>query len=362
LAYVLAALVAVFTALSFAEVGSRIPTAAGAIDYVEQGFGNRRFGTIVGWLLVIANIVSGATITTGFVSYLSSFIEVPGWAATTGLILLMGGIAIAGMKESTLFMTITTVIGILTLGVILFLTRDAVMAAPGKMMGEFSGAGSASFTGLFAGAFLAIYSFIGFGDMAQTAEETKDVQKTLPRTIIIAMIVVFTLYVVVAMSLVGQDDMNEIASAKAPLVKAIEGKGIPTLPVAIASLFVIVNGGLTQIIAASRLLLDLGRDDRMGAPSRLGRVNETTNTPVIATVLTLAIVLALALFVPLKNLAAGTSFAILLVFSAVNAALFAMKRKDQPENVPNMPKFVPILGVIFCLLAIAGQLWSWFAG
>jgi amino acid transporter len=362
LSYVLAAFVAVFTALSFAEVGARIPTAAGAIDYVEQGFGSKRLGSIAGWLLVIANIVSGATITTGFVSYLSSFVEVPGWAATTGLIVLMGGVAIAGMKESTLFMTVTTIVGLATLALILFLTRDAIVAAPGKMAGEIGSFDGAAMAGLFTGAFLAIYSFIGFGDMAQTAEETKQVKKTLPRAIIIVIGVVFAVYLLVAMSLVGQDDMQGIAEAKAPLVKAIEGKGIPTMPVAIASLFVIVNGGLTQIIAASRLLLDLGRDDRLLAPTALGKVSGKTNTPVIATLVTLAVVLVLALFVPLKNLAAATSFAILLVFAAVNAALFALKRREQPEDVPNMPKFVPVLGVIFCAAAILGQLWVWFSG
>lgn len=358
LAYALAALVAVFTALSFAELGARIPTAGGAIDYVEKAFDSRLLAVIVGWTLVVANIVSGATITTGFVSYLSSFVSVPGWAATLGLVTVLTIISVAGMKQSAWFMTTTTLVGIVTLLVILWATRGSLMAAPGRMMGALDSFDGAAASGLFAGAFLAIYSFIGFGDMAQTAEEVKDVKRTLPRAIVLALIIVFVFYILVAAALVGNENVSEIADAKAPLVKAAEREGYPALPLAIASLFVIINGGLTQVIAASRLLMDMGRDEG-GAPGWLGRVNDRTRTPVISTLVTSAVVLALALFVPLKNLASGTSLAILLVFVAVNAALWQLKRKGQPDDVPNLWTAVPILGCVFCLLAMGGQVFLW---
>ncbi len=214
--------------------------------------------------------------------------------------------------------------------------------------------------GLFAGAFLAIYAFIGFGDVAQTAEEAKDVKRNLPLAIVIVMVVVFAFYLAISAALVG-GDMDAVAGAQAPLVRAVETQGWPGLPVAVASLFVIVNGALTQVIASSRLMLDLGRDEG-GAPRILGRVNSRTSTPVVATVLTLAIVLVLALFVPLKSLASATSFAILLVFTGVNAALWKLKEGAQPEGVPNVWRAVPALGVLLCLGAVGGQLWLWLAG
>ncbi|WP_306119526.1 MULTISPECIES: amino acid permease [unclassified Roseitalea] len=358
LAYLLAGLVAVTTALSFAEVGARIPTAAGAIDYVQEGFGSRRLGSLAGWLLTIANIVSGATITTGFVSYLQSFAPMPGWLATVGLIAVLGAISIAGMKQSAVFMNVTTTVGVLTLVFILFVSRDALVAAPGRMaegLGQFDGTAMA---GLFAGAFLAIYSFIGFGDMAQTAEEVHDVKTTLPRAIMIAIGIVFFFYLAISAALVGHDDLSQIAQAQAPLVAVVEREGWPGLPVAIASLFVIVNGGLTQIIAAARLILDLGRDGR-GMPGFFGYVNPATDTPVRATLVVLALVLALALLIPLKGLASATSLAILIVFAGVNAALWALKRRGQPEAVPDISIGVPILGLVFCLGAIGGQIWLW---
>jgi len=363
IAYAAAGLVAVFTALSFSEIAARVPTAGGPIDYTEKAFGSSALAATVGWLLIIANIVSGATITTGFVSYLNSFLDVPHWIATAGLVAALGVISIAGMKQSAWFMTITTLIGLGTLLIMLWLLRDSLIGWPSAFtQGEGLGSASAA-TAILAGAFLSIYSFIGFGDVAQTAEEVKDVKTTLPRAMVIVLIVVFVFYIAVSAALGGRSDIQDIAQADAPLVyAATQDTDFPALPLAIASLFVIVNGALTQVIAASRLLLDLGRDERSGMPEWLGRVNERTQTPIIATLLTIAVVLVLALFVPLATLASGTSLAILLVFIAVNAALWKMKRNSQPDDVPNMWMIVPILGVAFCTLAVVGQVVLWVTG
>jgi len=363
LAYAAAGVVAVFTALSFAEIAARVPSAGGAIDYVRKGFGSDRFAGVIGWMMIIANIVSGATITTGFVSYLNSFLDVPHWLATSGLVVLLGAISIAGMKQSAWFMSVTTAIGIVTLLVVLWLLRDSLIGWPGRLTGggELGDAGAVS--AILGGAFLAIYSFIGFGDVAQTAEEVKDVKKTLPLAMWMVLVIVFVFYLAIAAALAGRSDIDAIAGADAPLVyAATQDTGFPALPLAIASLFVIVNGALTQVIAAARLLMDMGRDDLLETPAMFGRVNETTNTPIIATLASLAVILVLALFVPLGTLASGTSLAILLVFTAVNAALWRMKRESQPEDVPNMWKFVPVLGVVTCALAVVGQVILWVTG
>ncbi|WP_420392228.1 APC family permease [Acuticoccus sp.] len=323
LAYLLAAIVAITSALSFAEVAARIPTSGGPIDYLERAFGLRWLGSATGWTLMVANTVSAATIVTGFVAYLSSFAPVPDWLATSLLVVALVGIAIAGMNESAWLMTVTTVIGIATLLVVLFALRDGLWAAPGAVLegiaggGGEGGASAAGLGGLFAGAILAVYSFIGFGDMAQTAEEVRDVKRTMPRAMMISLAIVFVFYLAISGALVGTGSLQAIAEAEAPLVAAVEAVGWPGLPIAVASLFIIVNGALTQIIASSRLLLDIARDGR-GAPSALAAISSRTRTPVLATLLVGAVVLTLALLVPLKSLAEATSFAILLVFVGVN--------------------------------------------
>lgn len=358
LAYLAAALVAFTTALSFAELGSRFPDAGGPVEYTEQAFGGRILPDACGWLLIAANIVSAATIVTGFVSYLNSFASVPSWIATLGLVVTITLVAVIGIKQSAWFMTVTTVIGMATLIFILWVTRDSLLAGAAKMASA-SDLGLDALSGIFAGAFLAVYSFIGFGDMVQTAEEVKDVEKALPRAMIISLLIVFVFYLTISLALAGSSDIAVIADSKAPLVEAVAQEGIPKLPIAFASLFVIVNGSLAQIVAASRLMMDMARDDRSGMPKMMEMVNDRTSTPLVATVASGTIVLGLAMFFPLKALASGTSVAILLVFTAVNASLWCLKRTRQADNMTNIWKVVPILGTVFCALAIIGQIVLW---
>ncbi|WP_375260820.1 APC family permease [Palleronia sp.] len=98
--YLLAAVVAVTTAFRYAEMAARVPTAGGPTDYVERAFGQRWLGSLTGWALLVANVVSAATITTGFVDYLSSFVNVTHWLATGLVVLAVVCVAAAGMKES----------------------------------------------------------------------------------------------------------------------------------------------------------------------------------------------------------------------------------------------------------------------
>lgn len=355
LAYLLAAVVALTTALSYSEMAARVPTAGGPIDYVERAFGHRWLGSLAGWALVIANVVSAATIVTGFVAYLSGFVAVSAWMATVVVVVAVIGVAAAGMKESAWLMTVTTLIGIGTLVVIVWSLREGLSAAPQAIAAAPARIEGSAWAPLMGGAFLAMYSFIGFGDMAQAAEEVRDVKRVLPKAMMLSLAVVFVFYLAVSSALVGAGGLEQVAGAQAPLVFAAGREGWPEMPIALASLAVIVNGALTQVIASARLLFDIGRDGR-GAPTALGQVSKRTDTPLAATLTVGVVVLGLALFVPLKQLATGTGFAILIVFVGVNASLIVFKRRVQPPDVPDIPAIFPWLGVLVCLGALIGQL------
>lgn len=357
-AYILAGTIALTTALSYAEISARIPSAGGPLDYVETATGSRRLGSFTGWMLMLANTVSAATITTGFINYLGIFADVQDWLVAVLLVGTISAIAILGIKQSSWFMTVTTLIGIATLISIVWATRDGLLAAPAQISDAFLTLDAGTAAGLFAGAFLAIYSFIGFGDMALTAEEVKKVERNLPRAIMIVLAIVFAFYLLVSVAVVGAGPTDAIAAAEAPLVAAVEREGWPGWPVGVASLFVIVNGALTQIIGASRILLDIGRDGR-GAPGVFGGINNVTRTPVVATLAIATVTLVLAVFVPLKSLAEATSLVVLIVFMAVNASLFVLKREGQPSGVPDVWKGVPVLGVLTCAGAMVAQAAHW---
>ena len=106
------------TASSFAELGGRIPLAAGEAAYAREAFGSDRVATAVGLLVVAIAIVSAAAISVGSAGYLGVFLPLPQPVLIAGVVLAMGGIAAVGIRESVSFagaMTIIEVGGLLML-------------------------------------------------------------------------------------------------------------------------------------------------------------------------------------------------------------------------------------------------------
>lgn len=116
-----------------------------------------------------------------------------------------------------------------------------------------------------------------------------------------------------------------------------------------------MNGALIQIIMSSRVLYGMSREGWL--PAMLGRVSPRTRTPLAATALVTAVVLALALGLPLVTLAQATSFVILIVFALVNLSLVRIKRREpRPPGIRMVPLAVPLAGFAASCAFVALQL------
>lgn len=353
-AFVLAALVASLTALSFSELTARIPAAGGPIDYAREAFGRRSLNIAIGWGLAITGMVSAATVLTGFERYASLFIDLPSLLTVAMTTLLLGGIAMAGIRESAWFMAVTTLLGIGGLGYVVWVAAPDMIGAPIALAGALDNIEAQMLLGMFLGSFLAFFAFIGFEDMTTLAEEVRDVKRNLPRAIVATVLISLAIYALVTVAATSVLPPDLLAEAQAPLVAVVEAKGHPGVPLGLISLLIIVNGALAQIIMAARLIMDMGRN-RQGAPAFLGQIHPRTHTPLIATVLATTVTLLLALFLPLKTLANLTSGIVLAVFVTVNASLIALKRRGQPGDVPNLPRWIPWSGMTLSAAALVAQ-------
>jgi amino acid transporter len=172
-----------------------------------------------------------------------------------------------------------------------------------------------------------------------------------------ALFIPLALYMVVSAAAISTLDMEALDNSTAPLVDIVEKEGRSGLFLTAVSLLIIVNGALAQIVMASRVIHDLGVR-RGGAPAWLSEVNDKTDTPVLATLLSGAVVTVLALFLPTEQLAGITSYIILVVFFAANAALLAVKRRgtEAGSGVRTYPAIIPILGMIACAGLFGAQL------
>ena len=112
LAFVVAAALMGLTAASFAELGGRMPVAAGEAAYVRAAFQSDRLATLVGLLVIAIAIVSAAAISIGSAGYIGVFLALPEPVRIALVVLAMGAIAAWGIKESVVFAGVMTVIEI----------------------------------------------------------------------------------------------------------------------------------------------------------------------------------------------------------------------------------------------------------
>ncbi len=203
------------------------------------------------------------------------------------------------------------------------------------------------------GAVLAFFAFIGFEDMINVAEETRDPERTVPLGLILAMAGAAILYIAVAVTAVSVVPWQELAEAPGPITEVM-GRAAPFISPAVftvITLFAVANTALVNYITASRLIYGLARQGLL--PSRLGSVHATRRTPHLAIAVFFLVLAPLALLGTITELAAATVLLLLLVFMVVNGALFILKgRKDEPPGRFEIPRFLPALGALVCLVLI----------
>jgi amino acid transporter len=357
LAFLVAAAIMAFTVFSFAELSARFPESAGEAVYVYQGFRRRLLSVVVGLSVAFMGIVSSGAIIHGFIGYLGEFLEAPPHWEIIAVVAFLTAVAAWGISESVAVAATATIIEV---GGLLLVIGGAMTRLPEASIdwsGFFVAGDTAAWSGVFAGALLAFYAFIGFEDMVNVAEEVKDVRRVLPKAIIITLIITTVLYVALAMVAVAVVPPQTLAASDAPLALLFQrSTGMSPVLVTAIAMVAVLNGALIQIIMAARVFFGLSKQGWL--PSFLGRIHRTRRTPVNATVLVGLAVLAFTLLLPIVTLARITSLAMLAVFVLINLALWRIKVRDR-DNVaaPCYPLWVPVLGCIASLCFLAGQLY-----
>ena len=342
--FLIASLLAGFTAISFAELCARFPRAAGAALYIKQGFASERLSTIVGLLVITAGLVSAAALVNGFVGYLHQFIGIDRVIAIMLVTLFLGSIAAWGIAESVTIASLITVIEIGGLLLVIAISGEDLSTFPSRWTELIPSTDITSWAGVYLGVSLSFYAFIGFEDMVDVAEEVKEVKRTLPLAILLTLGITTLLYMLLMVTAVLSLPPAELASSEAPLARLYEHHtGEKAIMISIIGMFAIINGALIQMIMAARVLY--GLSSRGQLPDLFGVVHHRTRTPLFATAAATAIVLILALIGRLGSLAEATSLIMLTVFSIVNLALWRIKRRDpHPVDVRTFPIWIPITG------------------
>jgi len=310
LAFLVAALCILPAVLSKSELATSMPKSGGTYVYIERAFGPL-FGTVAGIGIWLSLLLKSAFSLVGLSAYLFVLIEIDasstkGIALIALLIILLLNVFGVKKVEKTQLIVVST--SILSLIAIIFLgarTFDSNLLAPVFIDGS-----SGFITGV---AFLYI-SYAGVTKIAAVAGEIKNPEKNLPRTMIFSLLLITTIYVLVAVVLVGNVDASVLSNDIKPIYTLFQTVGGTALgnvagAVGVITLLSMANSG---VLASSRFPFAMGKDKLM--PSFLGSVNSRFMTPVSAIITTSALIAIAILFLDVVKIAKLASAFKVLMF------------------------------------------------
>ena len=358
LAFLVAAALLSFTALSFAELGTRLPVAASEAAYVDAGFNRKWLTLATGLFVVTTSAVSAATVSVGAAGYVSVFWPAPQPILILVVVLGMGVIASLTTAQSVTLAGIMTTIeigGLLAIVAAGFWNADQLRTGLQNSPMHLQ---DVPWAGLVSTSLIAVFAFIGFEHVVNIAEEIRDPRRTLPKALFITLALTALLYASVVFIAVSAIPPQELAVANAPLARVYERlTGHPLGMMSAIAVIATLNGIIVHMIMISRVLYGMARTGVLAAG--LGHVHPRTRTPLRATALAIVVILTLAIAFPLEKLAHMTAQGTLVIFFLVNTALARIRHREQvrPPHIFHAPAFAPYAGMAATLILLVASAW-----
>ena len=310
-------------------------------------------------------MIVAATVALGFGGYLTQFFNIPIIFSAILLLTVLSFVNFIGIRQSAWMNTIFALVTIAGLGIIVFLGLTFDSGEPVNYFESPNG-----LTGIMLAFVLIFFAFIGFEDMANVAEEVKKPKKTLPRAIILSVLITAIIYILVSLSSVRILNWEELGQSSAPLADvATRGLGIEGgVTLSVIALFATASTVLITLVAGARILYGMANDGTL--PSFLGKIHSSTGTPWIAVIGIFATSVAFAFIGDIVIVANIVVFAVVITFAMVNLAVILLRYvKSEAERqfrVPlNIGKFpiLPLFGFAITLyMAIQFELEIILAG
>jgi len=358
ISFVGSGVVALLTALSYAELATLFPEAGAELIYLKRALPKRAwFAFTVAAMIVLSSAATVATVSIAFGGYLRELTDLPVAVSAIALVVVLTGVGIWGVRESTIMAGVFTVIEVLGLLLVVW----------AGMRSDRFGEALASLPSLdvLAGASIVFFAFLGFENIVNLAGETENPGHALPRAILWSLGAAILVYTLVALSVVTLMSPQDLGRSEAPLADAVRQTS-PLLARALGgiALFATANTALASIVSGSRVIYAMA--EKGDVPKWIGGVLRRRKTPWIGTLILSGMGLVLFPLGGIGTVASVSSFAALVAFACVNLALVVLRRSqpglDRPFRVPGAIADVPVLPVVggLCSLALIAQL-EWLA-
>ena len=367
LSYVVAGLACALAALCYAEFASTVPVAGSAYTFSYAALGEF-VAWLIGWDLILEFTLGAATVAKGWSGYFVSVFELVGITVPASLyaagsdsaishdwlaVLVIAGmtvILVVGIKLSSRFNQVVTAIKILvTLFIIGFGVWfiDAANLSPfipaPQPGGEAYGSALDAYllpsilgidtiygvTGIFTGAALVFFAYIGFDIVATTSEEARNPQRDIPIGIFASLGICTVLYILASVVFTGLVPYDQLATS-APAATALAATPFPAAQFVVSFAILV---GLTVVVmilmlGQSRVAFAMSRDNLL--PPWLARVHPSFRTPYRITIITGVVASVLAFFLPLTTLGELVNIGTLSAFVLVSIGVLVLRR-TQPD-------------------------------
>ncbi len=343
--FVLAALSAGMTALSYCELATFKPKAGAEFVYVQSAFPRWTWlANSIGLVMALAGISTASAVALAFGGYLNGFIDLAPLMTGFLLLCLLSLVNIVGTQESSRLNMLFTLIEVL--GLILFIYLGFSIKNAGLILIE------PISPKVLTGTALIIFAYFGFEDIVNLVEDAKDPERTVPKAILWSLGISTVIYIFVSFAALSIAPLEKLVSSEAPLMEAAAAAS-PKMAIVlgICALFSTANTVLIALLAASRAFYGMSMDRKF--PSIFGKVLPKRRTPWLASLLVLGLSIALLPLSGVEVIASVSSFATLIGFFTVNITLirlrFTKPNEIRPFTVPlNLGKFpvIPALAAI----------------
>jgi len=369
LSFIVAGIACAFAALSYAELAASVGGCGSAYGYSYAAFGEL-FAWIIGWDLLLEYGVAVAAVANGWSGYFGKVLGLLGlsipelWTKAPQLggymnlpamaiVLLLMVLLIIGAKESARTNTIAVCIKLVTIAVFIAVAVFNVHPenwSPFMPFGWFGHDAAGKPVGVLAGASLVFFAYVGFDAVSTAAEEAKNPKRDLPIGLIGSLVFCTVIYIIVSGLLTGVVPYSSL-NVSYPVAFALEQVGVQwaSALVATGAFMGLTTVMLVLYYGLTRILFAMGRDGLL--PAYLGHANPKTKTPVRAIVISGLLIMVIAGFIPLGELAELVNIGTLAAFVMVCIGVIVLRRTrpelSRPFRMPFHP-VLPILGALSC--------------
>ncbi|MEN6395960.1 MAG: amino acid permease, partial [Methanoregula sp.] len=339
---IIAGVIAVFSAMSVAELGAYLPEEGGTYAYAQKLI-SPFAGFIAGWIWIFSNIFVGAAVSLGFAHYfVTLFPGIPVKSIALAICLIFIGINYIGLRESVLFNNILVTLKVLIL--LFFIVFGLGFFRPGNLT-PFAPEGS---MGILSGAALIFFAYTGFARVTIMAEEVKDPETTIPRSIYLALGISTVLYLFVSVIAIGLAGAPALAHSGSPLADAIgiTGSSEAIFLVSTGAMIATASVLLNTVMGISRIVFSMARSQDL--PKLFERIHPRFGTPHYAIAVTGAGMIAALLLADLTLVVAVGTFAMLIYYLIANVAALRLTKEHR-----RYPVLVPVIGAMSCIGLVA---------